>query len=205
MKYLFIAIISVFVNPVFASENHKHNKEEKHRHDNIDEESRKSHKHTSHENEEKYGDHSEADGHGHEAKHGHGEHEEDAHGHGHGHGASEKTGVGKAIIEVDENKGFKLSPEAISAIKIELKPIERKEFDILKDVLVTTKNEKGIYVQRKGHFKFFHLSQITATRTGFLIHFEAFVPGDLLVVKGLGPLRVADIYSTDNSEYGHAH
>jgi len=136
----------------------------------------------------------------------HEDHEEEGHDdHGHGHGGGKAIGVGKAIIEVDETKGFKLSHEAFKTLKIKLKSAKGSTFKISKSTLVTSKNLKGIYRLRAGFFKLLPVSITKEVKGGYMVKVSGIKTGDQIVVQGVGLLRVADVYSTDKSEYGHAH
>ncbi len=128
----------------------------------------------------------------------HGEHEE--------HGGGKAIGEGKAILEVHEVKGLKLSDEAISTLEIKLESVKGKRFIINKETLVTSKNLKGIYRFRSGYFKFFPIVILKELNKGsYLIKADDIESNDQIVVHGVGLLRVTDVYSTDKSEYGHAH
>lgn len=124
---------------------------------------------------------------------------------GHEHGGGKSIGEGKAIELVDENKGFKLSKDAVKTLEIKLESINSGEFEIEKTVLVTSKGLKGIYRYRNGYFKFISVESIKEIKGKYLIKLKDFKFGDQIVTNGIGLLRVADVYSTDKSEYGHSH
>jgi len=69
-----------------------------------------------------------------------------------GHG-NNKIGPGKAILEVDSKKGFKLSPEAFKTLEIKTKSISLAT-DIPQDAYVLVKDKKGVYILRNGFFRF---------------------------------------------------
>jgi len=143
--------------------------------------------------------------HGEDEHHGHEEHGEEEH-HGHEeHGGKKAIGKGKSIIEVHDKKGLKLSKEAIKTIELKLKRISGEIFQISKETLVTSKNLKGIYRYRNGFFKFLNVQIINNTNYGYVVKVEGWKYGDQVVISGVGLLRVSDVYSTDKSEYGHAH
>ncbi len=141
--------------------------------------------------------------HTHEEKHDdHEKHDE----HEHDHGGGKAIGEGKAITEVDEERGFKLSKEAITSLGIKLKTITKfNHLLIAKKSLVTSKHEKGIYRFREGFFKFVSVKIIKEQGSGYLIQVDGLKAKDQIVISGIGLLRVSDVYSTDKSEYGHAH
>ena len=173
---------------------HEHNKKQKHDehkhsegHDNIESSSSPVHvEHTDHD------DHKEEKGHA-----DHGEHGE--------HGGGKAVGKGKAIEEVDENKGFKLSKEAIKTLKLKLQTVDGDEFSIDKTTLVSSKSTKGLYRFRGGFFKFMPVELLKESKGKYLVKVKGVDFGDQIVIDGVGLLRVTDVYSTDTSEYGHSH
>ena len=190
-------IFSLTINMVNAEEGDEHNKKQKHDehkhsegHDNIESSSSPVHvEHTDHD------DHKEEKGH---ADHGeHGEHGE--------HGGGKAVGKGKAIEEVDENKGFKLSKEAIKTLKLKLQTVDGDEFSIDKTTLVSSKSTKGLYRFRGGFFKFMPVELLKESKGKYLVKVKGVDFGDQIVIDGVGLLRVTDVYSTDTSEYGHSH
>lgn len=141
--------------------------------------------HDDHEKEEKHKDHNDQDN--------------------HDHGSSKAIGKGKAIEEVKEQDGFKLSDEALKSLNVKLESINSSEFKISKQSLVTSKNQKGIYRYRDGFFKFLEIKILKEESGDYLVKCNDLKFGDQIVVSGVGLLRVADVYSTDKSEYGHGH
>lgn len=139
------------------------------------------------------------------SEHGHEEHHDDEQEEHHDHDGGKAIGHGKAIEEVDTIKGFKLSKEAISSLDIKFQTIERKPFSIQKSTLVAAKSIKGIYRYREGYFKFIKVHFENEVENKYIIDDQEIKLGDQIVVEGVGLLRVADIYSTDSSEYGHSH
>ncbi len=187
-------IFSLTINMVNAEEGDEHNKKQKHDehkhsegHDNIESSSSPVHvEHTDHD------DHKEEKGHA-----DHGEHGE--------HGGGKAVGKGKAIEEVDENKGFKLSKEAIKTLKLKLQTVDGNEFSIDKTTLVSSKSTKGLYRFRGGFFKFMPVELLKESKGKYLVKVKGVDFGDQIVIDGVGLLRVTDVYSTDTSEYGHSH
>lgn len=148
-------------------------------------------------------DHGDHDDHEKEEKHE--EHKEHKEHNDHGHGTSKAIGKGKAIEEVKDQDGFKLSNEALRSLNIKLESINSSEFKISKQSLVTSKNQKGIYRYRDGFFKFLEIHILKEENGEYLVNCKDLKFGDQIVVSGVGLLRVADVYSTDKSEYGHGH
>ena len=121
------------------------------------------------------------------------------------HGGGKSVGKGKAIEEVDEVKGFKLSKEAIKSLKLKLQTVDGDEFEINKTTLVASKDIKGIYRFRDGFFKFLPITLKREIKGKYLVKVKGVDFGDQIVTDGVGLLRVSDVYSTDKSEYGHSH
>ena len=198
---------------------HDHSKKEK-KHSDDDGHAHKKHDdHKGHKDGEKHDDHDDHKGHKDGEKHddhddhkGHKDDEKhDDHGakgghEGHGdHGGGKAIGKGKAIVEVDEKKGFKLSKEAIKSLKLRLQNVEGDQFHIAKNTLVASKDIKGVYRFRAGFFKLLTAKILKEEKGGYEVKVKGVDFGDQIVINGLGLLRVADIYSTDKAEYGHSH
>lgn len=183
------------------------------------------HDHENHKEKEEHGKHKESDGHDHGKKHSDHDNIDDHKGHddhngkdshkshddhkegedGHDHGGGKAIGKGKAIVDVDEKKGFKLSKEAIKTLKLKLSTVDGSTFKIGKNTLVASKNKKGVYRFRAGYFKFLPAKILKEEKNGYKVEVKGVDFGDQIVVDGVGLLRVTDVYSTDKSEYGHSH
>lgn len=142
-------------------------------------------------------EHKENDEHDHEADDNHSDHDD--------HGGGKSIGQGKAILEIDEVKGFRLSKEAIKTLKLKLNTVAGSSFKITKKTLVASKDKQGVYRFRSGYFKFLSAEIIKEYSDGYGVEVKGVEFGDQIVVDGVGLLRVADVYSTDKSEYGHSH
>lgn len=129
----------------------------------------------------------------------HDEHEEhdkhEEHGDHHDDHGSEKVGEEKAITAVDKELGFKLSPEATKRLAIKTVRFEYGFENISKDAYVIVAKERALYRKRDGFYKLIDEHELTGEFQG----------GDEVVIQGIGLLRATDIFSTDESEYGHAH
>ncbi|AYF44038.1 putative lipoprotein [Halobacteriovorax sp. BALOs_7] len=126
----------------------------------------------------------------------HGEHHDDHDDHDdhHGHG-NEKSGKNKAITEIDEHLGLKLSPQATARLKIKTIPFSYNLSDLNKSSYVIIGKERALYRKRNGFYKLIDEHDFST----------AFKPSDEIVIEGIELLRISDIFSTDKSEYGHAH
>ncbi|MEX0799177.1 MAG: hypothetical protein WD025_07015 [Bacteriovoracaceae bacterium] len=134
-----------------------------------------------------------------------GHHEEGEHHGHHGHGGGKAIGEGKAIVEVDEEKGFVLSREARETIGVRLTPVNNNVFTIPKEALVVSQDKVGVYRQRSSFFKMIPVVVIKEEKDSYTVKVGELRAGDQVAIEGVGILRVSDIYSTDKSEYGHAH
>ncbi len=121
------------------------------------------------------------------------------------HESSRSVGEGKAIVAVDEERGFKLSKEAVETLGIEYQEIDREEFEIPRESIVISKSLRGLYVFRNNFFKLIHVTILSESDVSYRVKTSEAKPGDHVVINGVDLLRVADIYSTDKSEYGHSH
>jgi hypothetical protein len=136
---------------------------------------------------------------------GSGDHDGEHHDDKHHHGAGKAIGPGKAIEEVKEGEGFKLGVKAFELLKVELLKIKSHTFLIPKVALVRQKNETGLYRYKNGYFLLFQVSVVQEKSEWLKVYSEGLKEGDLIVKSKANLLRVADIYSTDKSEYGHGH
>ena len=214
---LTLSIISLFTISSYAEDEHNHNSKENaeshsdnddHNHNKHSENDGHGHKKKKKEESHKghgHDDHSENDDHAHDKqneaeKHDHGSHDEHD-----GHGSGKAIGKGKAIEEIKEEKGFRLSKEAIKTLKLKLDTVDGASFKISKKTLVASKNTKGVYRFRAGFFKLLPAEITKELPDGYIVEVKGVDFGDQIVVDGVGLLRVTDVYSTDKSEYGHSH
>lgn len=185
-----VFLLCLLASPlIFSKDLHQH---ESHGHESLDEDD-------GHDHDNLEGAHESLDDN-------HKDHEDKGgHDHAHEHGSAKAIGVGKAILLVDEVKGFRLSKEAEKTLGIKLKSIYKTKIKITKETLVSSKDKKGVYLFRDGYYKFITAKIIKEERKHYRISILKIVSGDKIVIKGVGLLRVTDIYSTDKSEYGHSH
>lgn len=141
--------------------------------------------------------------HGKEEKHDHDD--EDEHEHGHKEGGGKAVGPGKAILEVNEEKGFRLSNEAMTTLGVKFKTVESSSPVINAATLVTSKNTIGVYRYREGFFKFIPVIIKQASKTEYSIETRDLRSGDQIVTDDVGLIAITDVYSTDTAEYSHGH
>lgn len=118
---------------------------------------------------------------------------------------SKSIGTKKAITVIDIKEGFKLSPEAIKTFSLGFKNVVTNLIQIKKSTLVVSRDLKGIYRLRDGFFKLIPVRIISENASSYKIDPVDIIIGDQIVIKGIDLLRIADIYSTDKSDYGHSH
>ncbi len=112
--------------------------------------------------------------------------------HGDHHSKSHRFGPEKAIVDVNKDKGFKLSKESQNLLKIITQKVKGEDFRIPAEAIVYIKDRKGYYSLREGYFKFHQWDEKPQL-------------GDEIVIEGKELIAINDIFSTDKSEYGHSH
>ncbi len=112
--------------------------------------------------------------------------------HGDHHGKSHRFGPHKAIVDVDDKKGFKLSKESEKLLNIKTQKVDSDDFKIPSTAIVYVKEKKGYYQLKDGYFKFREMDKKPSL-------------GDAIVTQGKELIAISDIFSTDKSEYGHSH
>tara|TARA_Y100000768_G_scaffold368297_1_gene332129 strand:- start:52 stop:843 length:792 start_codon:yes stop_codon:yes gene_type:complete len=187
-------------------DDHKNESHEEHDHSGHKDVGHKKDSHKGHNhNDHKEDDHKEESHKGHDHDEHAGHSEEGKEGHEHGHGNSKSIGPGKAIEVVDETKGFVLSQEAIETLSLRSIQVNSNNIVIPKEALIVSLDKKGIYRQRDKYYKFLDVEIRSEGQDTYTIFSSDIKTKDLIVTEGVGLLRVADIYSTDTSEYGHSH
>ncbi len=138
--------------------------------------------------------------------HDHHDHEEHAEGNGteevdnhehKEHAEEEETsgsvGPGKAVEEVHEESGIRLSTAAMKRLGVKTMPVSHLSSPYPVSALVKYQEEIGIYRYRQGWFKL-----IPSDSTSFQ-------PGDEIVVYGAALLRAAELDAFGGGEEGHGH
>lgn len=101
----------------------------------------------------------------------------------------------QAVSEASEEKGFRLSPQAIRALGIETIPMQKnKPAEFPASALVYYQAEVGIYRLREGWFRLIPLD-----------HLDELSPDDSVAIRGAGFLRVTDISLFGEHQSGHHH
>ncbi|MCB1196870.1 MAG: hypothetical protein KDK51_00735 [Deltaproteobacteria bacterium] len=183
-----VFVCLTFTHVVLAETKEHQHSPEQHKSENADEVE-------SHGEHESHDEHDEDEDHEGEKKHGeHEEHEE----------SSRKVGEGKAVVEIHDEKGFRLSSQAYDALGIELQQVNQNVFRISKSTLIRIKNTTGIYRHQDHFFKLIPVRVKKEEKNHYLIK-TPLESGDHIVIKGIELLRVADVYAQDTSEYSHGH
>lgn len=192
--------------PVLAEEHnhdHGHKHEQKSEHDHDEEEEGHDH---GHEKKSKH-DHDEEEDHdhGHKKKVKHDHDEKASHEDEHGHGHASKLSKDKAVMEVNDDGGVKLSKEAIALLEIKTRKAINGEFSLPLDAIVFIKRTKGFYLKRDDFFYFIENNNIKKSQKEFSVNYSKFQKNDEIVIAGVELLRISDVFAKDESEYGHGH
>ncbi len=195
--------------PVFASDDHDHEKKDKH--DHAVEKDHKEEDGHDHGKEEKH-DEKDSDEHGH-GDEGHSDHGEEKDGHGHEEESS-KFGPGKAILGVkNEGQKFQLSPDSIQFLKIGFSKITRlpapgvasQSFSIPSEALVSFQNKKGVFILEDGWIELVEVNVLRKDGSQTFVESKAIHNGDEVATKGVPFLRVAHLEASGQGGEGHAH
>ncbi|MEQ1722200.1 MAG: hypothetical protein ABL930_03430 [Pseudobdellovibrio sp.] len=170
--------------PDKKSDEHQHSEDEKH--------SEEEHEHEPTDNE--VDTHAKGDEHKE-----HGDHDE--------HGEENaQVGPDKGIIEADEEKGIKLSPEAEKNFDVEKTAVNSSQpILISKKTIVTSGVEVNVYRYRDGFYKRIDFVQISKNGNTVTISSKDLANGDFIVTKGLGFILIAEIAAFGGAPEGHAH
>lgn len=147
------------------------------------------------------------DHHEHDEVHEHeSEHEED-HGDEHGdeHEHESKVSDKKAIMEVNHDGGIKLSKEATSLLEIETIKARNGKVILPHDAIVFIQKTKGFYLKRDEFYYFIEVESVSKFKNQISFNYSSFKSKDEIVISGVELLRVSDVFSKDESEYGHGH
>ncbi|HMQ11355.1 MAG TPA: hypothetical protein PKC21_01875 [Oligoflexia bacterium] len=129
----------------------------------------------------------------------HDEHGEEGHEEG-----NRKVGEGKAVVEIHDEKGFRLSTQAYVALGIDHQKVNGSLFKIPKSALVQIKNTTAVYRYHDHFFKLIPVN-IQSEEENHYIVTAVIKVGELIVTQGVELLRVADVYAQDTSDYSHGH
>jgi hypothetical protein len=129
----------------------------------------------------------------------HGDHESSAE-------ENPSVGPGKGIVAVDEHLGFKLSDAAFKKFKVTTTPaIIGASMTLPKSAIFYGLQERNLFRIRKGFFKRVDFDLKSKSASQVTVLSNELEPGDLIVVTGIGFLRIAEIASTGGGAVGHSH
>lgn len=185
LRYLIASTSGLILISVALAQDHGH---EKHNEKERVEKGSESH---SHKDEH---EHKEGDEHGEE--HGHGEEGEEG---------GKNVGPDKGILELNEDLGFKLSPEAEKNFEIQYLDVGASTITLIKSAIVFTGEEKNIYRYRDGFYRRLDLDSIQRKGDSYIVSSKELKTGDKIVNHGLGLLRLAEIAAAGGGIEGHHH
>lgn len=125
------------------------------------------------------------------------DHEEEA--------AGANVGPDKGITSYDEHSGFTLSKEATKNFEIQTARLGgASPWPLPRTGLVVTGEDKSVFRMRKERFLRVDVEVLKKDKSQVTLRSKDLAPGDEVVVKGAGFLRVAEIDAT-SGESGHHH
>ncbi len=135
------------------------------------------------------------------------EHQEEHHKESHDHDETPSNiGSGKAITAISHEEGFQLSEKAKEILGLKYLPVSFSLLDSPPgESLVYFQEHVGVYRLRKGWFKLIEVEKSVKSENSFSIRSPELEPGDQIVTKGTGLLRVADLDAFGGIEDGHGH
>ncbi len=142
----------------------------------------------------------------------HGEHAEESHDHGKEHGehgeeeARPSVGPEKGILEANEHDGFKLSPEAIKNFELKVEMLNGSgPWPLPTTALLLSGEERNIYRLREGFYKRIDFTSGPGSAEKMIVQSKDLKPGDEVVIRGLGFLRIAELAAFGGAPEGHSH
>lgn len=117
---------------------------------------------------------------------------------------SPMIGPDKGITE-RKDESFKLSPEAIKTLEVEVKPYGGGTLIIDRKAIVFTKNDTSIFRMRDGWFERIDVKIVQKMGGRYLVTSEQLKNGDQYAVSGVNFLRIAELSTEEGAEQGHAH
>ncbi|MBS1985390.1 MAG: hypothetical protein JST16_14590 [Bdellovibrionales bacterium] len=132
--------------------------------------------------------------------------------HGERHEESEESqspgvGPGKAILEANHEKGFKLSEAALKMVGVKTAAVQvgAGGATVPKASLVLFQGEVGVYRVKDGWYKLIEVQIASRNKETAVVRSSELKSGDQVANEGVGLLRVADLDASGGNEEGHGH
>lgn len=139
------------------------------------------------------------------ADHGHDRGEKESHEHDEDK-ASGNVGSDKGILEANEKRGFKLSPEAMKNFELKfMKLTGDGPWTLPKSVLVHSGEKVNLFRLRSGYFKRIDFQTLRKSGSELTVDSDDMREGDDIVLVGLGFLRIAELAAFGGVAHGHSH
>lgn len=142
------------------------------------------------------------------SEHAHDDEDSDGHAHHDDHDEEENASVGpdKGILEIDEDLGFKLSPEATKNFDLQVQKLSGQgPWSVSRSSLLHSGEEVNVFRRRQGFYKRIDFKEVRRTATEITLSSVDLRNGDELVVAGLGFLRIAEMAASGGVAHGHSH
>lgn len=139
------------------------------------------------------------------------EHDEN-HGEGHegsseNHEEHEESGAKSKYVQADEKRGVRLDPVILKQFAIEtarLKPLSKRNFQVPISSLVSFEQSTGVYILRNGWYNLLPVRILKKSNRRAIIQ-GRILPGDRVVIRGAGMLRLIHLEAFGASGEGHGH
>lgn len=126
--------------------------------------------------------------------------------HAHEEETPASVGAEKGILEANEKKGFKLSPEALKNFDLKLQKLSGDGPWVLpKSARVLSGEEVNLYRLRDGFFKRIDFETLKKSELEFTADSDDMRENDEIVLQGTGFLRIAELAAFGGVADGHAH
>lgn len=202
---LLFLTLGTLINSATASDEHPHNEVRNDRQQAAPKVSKETteehHDEDEHEKEKSHDEHKEKPKHtAHGEKAGEEHHEDEGH-----EEENSQIGSNKGILEAHKEKGFRLSPEAEKNFELEKVKVSSDQLEIPSQAVVTAGVEVNLYRLREGFYSRIDFTEVRKSANNLVIKSKDLKPGDEIVVKGLGFLRMTEIAAFDGAPAGHSH
>jgi len=116
------------------------------------------------------------------------------------------VGPGKGITEASEDKGIRLSPEALKNFEIKTQALTGPgPWTVPASSRLLALEESNLYRLRGGYFKRIDFVLLKSNESKITVSSKEFQPGDEVVTGGIGFLRIAELTAFGGAPEGHSH